>query len=186
MVIGGTGMLRQLCIDLAGRFNPVTVIARDAARLQSLAAAAAAIRGRINPVAVDYRDTERLQAAVERAASEFGPARLAVCWIHDTAPQALATMAPILARSKGGCTVVHVVGSADDDPTTAAPSHAQMIQRWPALRLQRVTLGFVVESGGSRWLTDAEICSGILAAIDSRAEQSTVGQTRPWSARPGA
>ena len=49
---------------------------------------------------------------------------------------------------------------------------------------QAVVLGFVVEDGKSRWLTNAEISDGILAAIASGAPFTIVGTVELWSAKP--
>ena len=46
-------------------------------------------------------------------------------------------------------------------------------------------LGFVRQAGRSRWLTDDEICRGVLRAIGTvEPEPIVVGQVEPWSARP--
>jgi hypothetical protein len=47
-----------------------------------------------------------------------------------------------------------------------------------------VVLGFVAGETGSRWLTNDEISTGVLKAVDEDAPLSIVGETRPWSARP--
>ena len=52
------------------------------------------------------------------------------------------------------------------------------------IRDSQAILGFVVEGGRSRWLTDAEIAAGVLAAIDGDEDPSVVGTVRPWTMRP--
>jgi hypothetical protein len=47
-----------------------------------------------------------------------------------------------------------------------------------------VVLGFVLEAGKSRWLTNAEISDGVFAAIAAQAPHSIVGTVEPWSAKP--
>jgi hypothetical protein len=47
-----------------------------------------------------------------------------------------------------------------------------------------VVLGFMVEAGASRWLTDAEISDGVRSAVTRDLAYSVVGQVEPWSARP--
>jgi hypothetical protein len=51
-------------------------------------------------------------------------------------------------------------------------------------RLHLVLLGFAVESGKRRWLTNEEISGGTIAAMISKAPDTTIGVTRPWDARP--
>ncbi len=81
-----------------------------------------------------------------------------------------------------GGRIVHVLGSASRDPATLG---SEAPRRQHRVRYQRVLLGFVVEQGRSRWLTDAEICAGALAAVDDpAADPYVVGQVEPWSAHP--
>jgi hypothetical protein len=49
---------------------------------------------------------------------------------------------------------------------------------------QAVVLGFMLEGAKSRWLTNAEICDGVLAALQSERALSIVGTVEPWSAKP--
>jgi len=81
-----------------------------------------------------------------------------------------------------GGRIVHVLGSASRDPATLG---SEAPRRQHRVRYQRVLLGFVVEQGRSRWLTDAEISAGALAAVDDPdADPYVVGQVEPWSAHP--
>jgi hypothetical protein len=50
--------------------------------------------------------------------------------------------------------------------------------------LRLAVLGFVVENGQSRWLTDAEISDGVGRALESDDPVTIVGTVTPWSARP--
>jgi hypothetical protein len=45
-------------------------------------------------------------------------------------------------------------------------------------------LGFVVESGTSRWLTNAEISAGVGHALESEEPVTIIGTVTPWAARP--
>lgn len=74
---------------------------------------------------------------------------------------------------------------------TADPSHPDRLAKAAAVaeglancRLRQVVLGFKVEPGGSRWLTNAEISDGVLSAVTGDLAHSVVGQVAPWSARP--
>ena len=57
-------MLREASIDLAQRFDAVSVVGRSKSRLESLKNSCA----RIHPLAVDYTDQEKLCAEIDRAA----------------------------------------------------------------------------------------------------------------------
>lgn len=126
----------------------------------------------------DYRDAAAFTGVLEAATRERGPIGLALCWIRSTAPQALAAADTVASGGR----IVHVLGSASHEPSALGSDALRQQHR---VRYQRVVLGFVVEPGGSRWLTDAEISAGALAAIDNpAADPYVVGQLEPWSARP--
>ena len=80
---------------------------------------------------------------------------------------------------------MQVLGSAHADP--AHPERvAEMAEAAEGLPIdyQAVVLGFVIEGGKSRWLTNAEISAGVLAALESGAPFRIVGTVEPWSAKP--
>lgn len=185
LIVGGTGMLRGVCERLAQHTGTVSVIARDLSRLKSLADSLSSLPGRLNPISVDYRDGAMLRSAIERATAEFGPIELVVAWVHSTAPDAPAIIARAAATHSRSLRFFHVLGSASADPSQENPSTPAWVIGMPNLEYRRVILGFVLESDdSSRWLTDAEICAGVLEAIQRDDEESIVGVVEPWSKRP--
>jgi hypothetical protein len=46
-------------------------------------------------------------------------------------------------------------------------------------------LGFVIENGRSRWLTDQEISDTVVAAIAAKKTKAVVGLLEPRERRPG-
>ena len=188
LVIGGTGMLRGVALSLASAADTVSIIARTPARLRALAREARSLgkRAAINPIAVDYArgGGDDLARALRTLANDSGPVTLAVAWIHSTAPDALPAAARALAAA-GPVRLFHIVGSTDARPV---PTNAAAARELPSIRYRRITLGFVpgpVGGGGpSRWLTDDEITTGVLRAIELDAPDTTIGATTPWSARP--
>ena len=79
---------------------------------------------------------------------------------------------------------VHVVGSAAGDPARVGDERRDAVASIAGIRYSQAILGFVVEGGRSRWLTDAEIAAGVLAAVDGDDDPHVVGTIRPWSMRP--
>ncbi len=184
LVVGGTGMLRDATLQLAERFATVTVIARRRNGLRKLAADAAHLPASVHALALDYRDSGALRDALMDAQARFGPLALAVCWIHSTAPdgpQVVASCAGLAQADGGRCDFLHVVGSASADPSRDADD--QRIEM-AGVRYRQVILGFVLEGGGSRWLTNGEISKGVIAAVDSGDARSIVGVVRPWERKP--
>ena len=181
LVIGGSGMLREASIDLAQRFDAVSVVGRSKSRLESLKNSCA----RIHPLAVDYTDQEKLCAEIDRAVREHGPVSLAVFWVHDTAPEVPVEVSRILSRSaKGVVDIYHVLGSAAASPENDATELLALFRGISKIAYHQIILGFVVEDGSARWLTNREISAGVTRALLQQDPRSIVGSVRPWQLRP--
>ncbi len=173
LVVGGTGMLQGVTLHLTETFERVTVIARSERRLRALEDVAPGV---IHGCALDYTDTDALRNAVDA----LRPLDLAVCWIHSVAPDA-----PYVIAEAGAPDVyVHVLGSAVADPSRPDDGRRDRFEANGDMIYREVILGFVREGGRSRWLTNPEICDGVIAAVEGNLHRSVVGQVEPWSARP--
>ena len=168
LVVGGTGMLSGLVEALAGDGGRLSLLSRNASRIA---------RDGVAGYDVDYHDEAAFVAALDKA----GPVDLAVAWFHTlkiSAPRRLAE------RVEGR--LFQVLGSATGDPSRPdrLQTAAAMAEGLLNCARRQVILGFQVEGGRSRWLTDAEISRGVLEAVRTDAAISVVGQVEPWSARP--
>lgn len=177
LVVGGTGMMRVVSLELAARGHAVTVLARRHTRLAALAADAP--MGTIWPLALDYHDTGALERVLAQATRSGGPFGLAVVWIHGSAPNAPSVVARFVQGD-----YYHVLGSAAADPGRHDGTQEEGFIAWPGARYHQVILGFVQEDGRSRWLTHEEIGRGVLAAVEEGSSRTVVGTVEPWFARP--
>jgi NAD(P)-dependent dehydrogenase (short-subunit alcohol dehydrogenase family) len=181
LVIGGSGMLADLCLRLTRDGNVVSVIARNHTRLKALADQAEP--GRIISVPVDYRDASRLDQTLAAIADRHGQSDRTFCWVHDE----IAPDAALQVASHVRSTFWHILGSAAGNP-----GQPEILAGWrerfrrhvPSLDYRQIVLGFTVESERSRWLTDAEICDGVYTAAGSADALRIVGTIEPWSRRP--
>lgn len=165
LCIGTTGMLAPCVRSLIARGHRVACIARTQASLDALSRSVEA-HDLLTTHASDYRDLE----AFERVLGSIGftPAA-AICWVHSPAE-------PVLDLVRGrfpSIDLLRVVGSSTQIPRVDTAAHDRTVR-----------LGFVIEDGQSRWLTNEEISDGVLGAFVSGASVSTVGTLEPWSARP--
>jgi NAD(P)-dependent dehydrogenase (short-subunit alcohol dehydrogenase family) len=183
LVIGGTGMLRAVCLGLAAQGVATSVVARGQRALDALRADAAHLPSAIHPIQADYTDLAALEAALRDAIRRRGPLSRAVCWVHGDDAPALPLTAG-LAAHPGGCDLLHVLGSAAADPTRLGAPLADRLRALPGLRYRRAILGFVPRPQGARWLTDAEIAAGVLDAVHNEQDTTVIGAVHPWSARP--
>ena len=168
LVVGGTGMLSGLVEALAG----------DGGRLSRLSRSASQHPGGCD---CDYHDEAAFGRALEAAIRRNGPIDLAIAWFHT-----LKIAAPRLLAEQVRGRMFQVLGSATADPAhphrlaTAAAVSVGL----PDCRLRQVVLGFRVEGGASRWLSNAEISGGVLEAVRADRQLTVVGQVEPWAARP--
>ncbi len=189
LVVGGTGMLRDVSIALSGRFDALTVIARRAMRLERLRDALDASCV-FEPLAVDYEYEAPLIEALDRVQAAHGPIDLAVCWIHEVAPDAPRLVAErIAAAHKAADSMttpqyMHVVGSAAGDPTQVGDARRDMVEAVAGVGYRQVILGFVLQGEDSRWLTNREIAAGVVSALDTETDPHIIGTVRPWDRRP--
>lgn len=153
LVIGGTGMLATATRWLAARSDETVLVARHATAFD-------AARARLWPLDLDWDDPD-FSHAVTRAIS-VAPIGNALLWLHN--PRAIVeTLRPHLAAAR----TVLVMGGMDGRP--AAPAWTQ--------GLLTVRLGSQSIPGGRRWLTDAEISAGAIAALETGKSQ-IVGELR--------
>jgi hypothetical protein len=181
LVVGGTGMLSGLCLRLAEDGWGVCVLARNAS-----AFAARTKRDNLAGFNCDYTDAPALDRALDDILERASTVRLVAAWIHPTAPDAARRIGARFARPGATLRFVHVLGSAVADPARPERLEAlrERVAAGLALDYAQAVLGFVVEGGGSRWLTDSEISAGVYDAALSARGLSIVGTVEPWSARP--
>jgi len=181
LVVGGTGMLSGLCLRLVQDGWDVSVVARHA----STFAARAKHTGLVG-FDCDYTDGDALDRVLDDVSMRPRPLRLVVAWIHSTAPDAARRIAARAVMPDAALRFLHVLGSAVADPARPERLDAwrnRVVSGLPIDYAQAV-LGFVVEGGRSRWLTNAEISDGVYQAAMSARGFSIVGTVAPWSVRP--
>jgi hypothetical protein len=173
LVVGGTGMLSGLVEAFAGDGGRLSLLSRHASRVT---------RPGATGYDVDYYDEADFIAALDAV----GPIDLAVAWFHTLKIPAPRRLAERMGLGGGAGRLFQVLGSATADP--AHPHRladaAMVTADLPNCVLRQVVLGFKVEAGRSRWLTNEEISDGVLAAVRADGALAVVGQTEPWSARP--
>lgn len=161
LVVGGTGMLRGVSEHLARR-GAVSVVGRSE-RVLSMP---------VHPIRVDWSDTAALERALRDAVASWGPIRLAVCWIHSTAPEAPFVVARAAADEASPVEYVQVFGSSADTEMAPKEEWRRRLSAWPGIRYRRVILG----RHGDRWLTNEEISAGVIDALSRPEDVVQVGE----------
>jgi hypothetical protein len=182
LIIGGTGILKEVSRQLAYEYDTVSVVARNSHKLYSLRRETMHLKGNLDPIQVDYTDYEKLRTEIELSIERYGSISLVVSWIHSTAPEASSVIANSITSQQEEFRFFDILGSASADPSkeNLLPELAKL----EYIKYRQIVLGFVLEEYRSRWLTDEEISSGVLKAIDEDTVRSVIGVTEPWDKRP--
>jgi len=181
MIVGGTGMLREVAIKMAGEGNVVSVIGRSQEKLIDLVRDTRQVSGIINPVMVDYTDTTALAAKLNEAISHLGPIKTAIVWIHADSPGSRTTLLDHLTTSCPGCRVFDLHGHKAADPDTQGEQDNSVFE---AIEYHKIIMGWQEVGNSSRWLKNEEIVAGVFEAVEKDKTLHIIGTVEPWSKRP--
>ncbi len=183
LIVGGTGMLKGVPLYFTQHGYTVSVIARDPNGLNRLIESKSE-HGFINPIKVDYSDYYMLEEKLNSAIDNYGKIETAVCWIHDSAPDAPYIIADVLNGQNVKCKYFHVLGCEYSLPEEKYKNLHFTFERFINLIYKKIILGFVIEDEVSRWLTDTEISNGVIDAVINEKDSFVVGKVEPWERRP--
>lgn len=178
LVIGGTGMLSNVCLWLLENNYKVSVIGRNSNKMEKLIQNSIH-SSRIIPILVDYEDDKELGTEIKRVIEEHGSFDLIVAWIHSPAKNALPTICEIVGQTSVKWQLYHILGSSQN-----LKELKKNISLDDNCTYHQIQLGFILESSYSRWLSNNEISEGVIEAISQEKERHIVGQIEPWDKRP--
>jgi hypothetical protein len=181
LVIGGTGMLREVSVALARHSDVLTSVARTARSLQALDARVRRVCTH-HMLQLDWNQQTSFLDGLERHVQAAGVPQRMLLWLHQ---DALAdALMECLERLATPYRVFQVRGSAAANPAfrDARPSMNGVGRVYASYR--QIVLGFHLQDTRSRWLHDDEIVRGVIEAMVADRERSIVGTIEPWSRRP--
>lgn len=187
LVVGGTGMLYDVCLHFCEKGNTVTVFARNKKRLNRLASETKELVGSINPISLDYADYEHLKDELKNSIITHGSVELAICWIHTSkAPDAPKVIAETINENKSVavCKFYQLLSSATADPSLEKKDISKDFNSFENIDFRTILLGLIVKGKTSRWLTNDEICDGVISTVENDNKESVIGTVKPWERRP--
>ncbi|MCG3087495.1 short-chain dehydrogenase [Sporosarcina cyprini] len=171
LVIGGTGMLRNVSTYLAKHDYAVSVVGRTAGKLKQVMENSPPHS--IFPIQADY-NSDSFLVEISEAIKKRGPFALIVSW---TPNYQVVERVCSMNEHDNPFRLIHVKGSRRyfQDELVNIP--------FSCMR-EVVYLGFIQEETGSRWLTNEEISGGVIGQIESGGVGRIVGQLHPYDRRP--
>lgn len=181
LVIGGTGMLANTSLWLVGQGFHVSVIGRNEFRMGSVIHQSSD-SSQITPIIVDYCNIPLLQTKLRATIEQNGPIDLVIAWIHSYAGRTLESIVSEVSSCRNRpWKLFHILGS------SANLSGIQENLNLPNSALYyQIQLGFIIENGHSRWLTNEEISQGVIDSIRQNRLITIVGTLQPWEKRPSS
>lgn len=173
LVVGASGILAPLALELAARGDEVVAVGREPSGLARLTSSAA--NGAVRAIAADTTSKDDIRRVIDAA-----PYDHAIMY----APAVPPTMRPRLLERVVGRAVL-VLTSAAADPQEAPAWHDAVAAARPRPGDAVVLLGWAQDRGAARWHTPAEVSAAALRALDA-GQDSILGEIRPWNERPGA
>ena len=171
VIIGGTGMLFAASVQLAAQSHRFTSAARTHASLARLDVLLPKGCGPHHMLPLDWSEPEAFVAGIPNHIEATEEPDLVVAWVHDE--QLGIRVGSVLGR--GNVQFFHVIGSAAANPGQIA-AHVQAEANLPSnVAYHQVILGAAAQGNHARWLTNAEIASGVLKAVQAQQLRFVVG-----------
>jgi hypothetical protein len=159
LVVGGTGMLADATRFIRARSQRMTIVARRPKVTGVMLSSDEAC-------AVDWRDVTAFSAALSPRLSARPP-DLALLWMHSSGdPSLLWLLGRLVTRP---ALIVHVLGSSSGDPRGGTEEIGAIVTKARSAQYVTVVLGSkALAAGGRRWLTNFEISTAAIEAIQNR------------------
>ncbi|RIW29611.1 hypothetical protein D3H55_18615 [Bacillus salacetis] len=178
LVIGGTGMLGGAVRHLVKRGDEVTVLARSTDKFNRMLVHNGLMNGDVSFMPADYFKTDEVVELLNEHIKTEGAFDAAVIWMRSAAAESFDAIMGILGRDGRPVDIFKVNGSSAS--RSPLPS-----SEYRSINMHQIILGFKIENGESRWLTDDEISEGVIKALNTRIPLTVAGVTEPWEKRPG-
>jgi hypothetical protein len=134
--------------------------------------------GQHDMLALDWSAPDNFLDGIERHLAQTGPPELVLAWIHQD--HLALRLADRLSQNGYPLRFYHVIGSSGPDPSQIAQALLARLDPVPHLHYHQVILGAAKTGQGTRWLTNAEISTGVLEAIEKQQPQFVVGTLDRW------
>lgn len=174
LIIGGTGMLKDVSLWFAGLGIKVSVIGRSRRKHLDLVEESANPE-LINSLILDYNNLSLLEKYVKNAIEKYGPISTVVSWTPSL--PSLEIVNKIISELSCEWKLYQIKGSRRyfKDDILNISSNCEH---------RSIYLGFIIEDNHSRWLTNKEIAEGVITSIKEDRTESIIGRLHPYENRP--
>ncbi|MYL32867.1 short-chain dehydrogenase [Pontibacillus yanchengensis] len=175
LVIGGTGMLKDVSLWFADNGFVVSVIGRGKSKHEDMKESSLHPE-LINSLMVDYKSQLLLKDYVRSAIEKYGPISIVVSWTPFL--PSIELIDHIVSEKSQSWKLYQIKGSRRYFEDGSLKLSSNCIHR-------NIYLGFVINNDTSRWLTNKEIANGVIKSIEEECSESIIGVLHPYEKRPG-
>lgn len=181
LIIGGTGMLRDATEYFVSNDYQVSVIGRDIKKLNYFTSKFPD-KKTFDLISIDYTKTADFIKIVAEKIKDHGSFDILISWMHSNGSNSLLQLIDTIKKYNDRTVLYHIKGSMFYD--ALKNSSFNPISTNNKLIYREIFLGFKIENNSSRWLTNAEISSGVIEAVKSNKDKSIIGQIEPLDLIP--
>jgi len=171
LIIGGSGILRNVSCHFANEGRVVSVVARDKAKIVEMIAETQKAPGLINPIAVDYTDVPTLQKKLVEAVAHLGSPVMTITRISPAAFLARQSVAGFLNDHASGSRMFDLVCRQADSPGLVGLLSANNFK----IMYRRIILGSMMDGDRQRRAGREEVLAGISEAIQKDVNDFVIG-----------
>jgi NAD(P)-dependent dehydrogenase (short-subunit alcohol dehydrogenase family) len=173
LVIGGTGMLKDVVLKLAEEYDVVSVIAKNSFGLNALWEDAYNMGLKINPLQLDYRDNEDLLEVIQEAIKTHGNITLVISWIKMNAPDAINIITSCLESQNCEIGFYDILSTVFHKNPEIVMAHMEsMFDEHSWIKYHNILLD--MSDIDRKWPSNEHISHEIMKAIESNAERYEV------------
>jgi NAD(P)-dependent dehydrogenase (short-subunit alcohol dehydrogenase family) len=173
LVVGGTGMLKDVVLNLAEKFDVVSVIAKNSFGLNALWEEAQSRGLKVNPLQLDYRDNEDLLEVMQDTIKTHGNITLVVSWIKMNAPDAINIISSCLDRQNCEVGFYDILSTVfHKNPDIVISQMESMFDEHARIKYHNILLD--MSDIDRKWPSNEHISQEIMKAIESNAERYEV------------
>ena len=167
-------MLRKTSLHFVAKGGTTFVLSRN--MNNSLTTLVGESGGFVIPVEVDYSDRARLKQTLEKTFLSSGYPDTVIAWIHSHAAEAHFTIAKLLEEHGQPFDYYEIHGYTDRDIQQHYSSLKERFNSLVFTEYHLIQLGYEIEDGIRRWLTNEEISTGVIEAVEKAENVYIVGR----------
>jgi hypothetical protein len=174
LVVGGSGILRDLCCRLAEDGKAVSVVGRDKKRIVAMVADTQTAPGLINPIDINYTNLPAFEFRLKEAVAHLGPPSFIFDFTNPEAKETRDCLLRVAADQSPECRFYDLLKIKLAGPESPFADRRTQAEK-AGIDYYGIILGFSVKGEDVGPLTAEEIGGEVMAIMSKNEKESVVG-----------